>query len=142
MMAASMKGSKRDKAPPPRAPPPSRRSARIIENKFMWDCLRSTKDVMRHVYSFLSVYDRVHIAEVDRTFRDDEDRGTVVGSYGDEGLDLLEAFEKIKKWQAFEMTPDYMMDEWSMLYRGEDIEIRAEWYTPEGGWNIERIMGC
>jgi hypothetical protein len=91
MMAASMNGNKRKSTT--KAPP--RRSARI-ENKFLWDRLRNTKDVMRHVYSFLSLYDRVHLAEVDRTFRDDKDRSTVVGSYGDEGLDLLEAFEKIK----------------------------------------------
>jgi hypothetical protein len=142
MMAASMKGNKRNKgttkAPPvPRAPP--RRSARI-ENKFLWDRLRNTKDVMRHVYSYLSVYDRVHIAEVDRTFRDDRDRGTVVGSYGEEGLDLLKAFELIKKWHDFEMSPDCIMDETSMFFQGEEIEIRADWYTPEGGWDLERIV--
>jgi hypothetical protein len=140
MIAASLKGNKRNKGTtkaPPRAPP--RRSARI-EKKLMWDRLRNTNDVMRHVNSFLSIYDRVHVAEVDRTFRDDEDRGTVVGSYGDEGLDLLKAFEKIKKWHNFEMSPDCTMDETSMLYRREEIEIRPEWYTPEEGWNLERIM--
>jgi hypothetical protein len=139
MMAASLKGNKRNKGTtkaPPRAPP--RRSARI-ENKFLWDRLRNTKDVMRHVYSFLSVYERVHVAEVDRTFRDDEDRGTVVGSYGDEGLDLLEAFEKIKEWHYCEMSPEYQM-EMNKYYRGDEIEVRAEWYTPEGGWDLERIM--
>jgi hypothetical protein len=140
MMAASMKGNKRkstSKAPAPRAPP--RRSARV-ENKFLWDRLRNTKDVMRHVYSYLSVSDLVHVAEVDRTFRDDEDRGTVVSSYGDEGLDLHEAFESVKKWHDFEMSPDYQMDETREFYVEREIEIRAEWYTPEGGWDLERIM--
>jgi hypothetical protein len=41
----------------------------------MWDRLRNTKDAMHHIYSFLSVYDRVHVAELDKTFRDDEARG-------------------------------------------------------------------
>jgi hypothetical protein len=137
MMAASMKGDKRNKSTT-KAPAPPRRSARI-ENKFLWDRLRNTEDVMRHVYSFLSFYDRVHLTEVDRTFRDDEDRVTVVASYGDDGLDLLEAFEKIKKRQDYEMSLDYQM-EMNTFYRGGEIEVRAEWYTPEGGWDLERIM--
>jgi hypothetical protein len=131
LMTASMTGRKR-KISKVRTP---RRSARILEKKFMWDCLRKTEDVMRHVYSFLSVYDRVHLAEVDKIFRDDEARGSVVGSYGDEGLDLLKAFETIKKWHDFEITPRYQM-----YYRDDEIEIKAEWYTPEGGWDLDRIM--
>jgi hypothetical protein len=106
----------------------------------MWDCLRNTEDVMRHVYSFLSVYDRVHLAEVDKTFRDAEARGRVVGIYGDEGLDLLQAFETIKKWHDFEISPKHQMDEAIVLYRGDDIQIKAEWYTPEGGWDLGRIL--
>jgi hypothetical protein len=142
MMAASMKGNKRKsttKAPVPRAPP--RRSARI-ENKLMWDRFRNTKDVMRHVYSFLSVYDRVHVAEVDRTFRDDEDRGRTVGSYGDAELDLLKAFEMIKKWHDFEISPDYSMHAIvkNFYTEGGWFNISAEWYTLEGRWDVERIM--
>ena len=120
-----------------------RLSARMIleKNNSMWDRLRNTKDIMRHVYSFLSVYDRVHLAQVDKTFRDDnEARGRVVGIYGDEGLDLLEAFETIQKWQTYEMTPRYQMNEMSMGYRGEEFEINEEWYTAEEGWDLERIM--
>jgi hypothetical protein len=138
MMAASMKGNKRNKGTT-KAPP--RRSARI-ENKFLWDRLRNTKDVMRRVYSFLSVYDRVHVAEVDRTFRDDADRGRTVGSYGDAGLDLLEAFEKIKKWHEFEVSPDYIRHAIvkNFYTQGGWFNISAEWYTLEGRWDVERIM--
>jgi hypothetical protein len=61
--------------------------------------------------------------------------------HGDAGLDLLEAFEKIKKWHDFEMSPDHI---WHALmdnfYRGDEIEIRAEWYTPEARWDVEGIM--
>jgi hypothetical protein len=95
---------------------------------------------MRHVYSFLSVYDRVHVAEVDKTFRDDEDRGRVVGIFGDEGLDLLQAFTRIKEWHDYEISSTHQMDETIMLYRGDGIEIKAEWYAPEGGWDLERIV--
>jgi hypothetical protein len=80
MLTRSMKKSTKA-----RTEAPSRRSVRILEKKFMWDCLRDTKDAMSHVYSFLSVYDCVHLAEVDTTFRDDEARGRVVGIYGNEG---------------------------------------------------------
>jgi hypothetical protein len=113
---------------------PPRRSLRILEKQFMWDCLRNTNDIMGHVYSFLSVYDRVHLAEVDKTFRDDEARGRVVGIYGDEGLDLLKAFETIKKWHDYEMSP------WYCVERGVEFEIEEEWYTPMRGWDLERIM--
>jgi hypothetical protein len=66
---------------------------------------------------------------------------SVVGSYGDKGLlYLLEAFETIKKWHVFEISPEHQMDETTMVYLGYPIEIRAEWYTPEGGWSLERIM--
>jgi hypothetical protein len=117
---------------------PPRRSLRI-QKQFLWDCLRNTNDIMGHVYSFLSVYDLVHLAEVDKTFRDDEARGRVVGIYGHKGLDLLEAFETIKKWHDYEMSPRYQMDEMSMLYRGDQIVIKVEWYTPMRGWDLERI---
>ena len=136
MMAASMKKNSTKAAT--RAPP--RRSVRILEKQFMWDCLRNTQDVMRSVYSFLSVYDRVHLAEVDKTFQNDAARGQVVGIYGDEGLDLFKAFETIKKWHDFEMSPRYQMDVARAFYVGDYIAIKAEWYTPSGGWDFDRIM--
>jgi hypothetical protein len=110
----------------------------------MCDRLRNTEDLMHNIYSFLSVHDRVHIAEVDKTFRDDEARGRVVAIYGDHlGLNLLEAFEIIKKWHDYEMSPRYQMDKPTLffeLYEGNAIEVKEEWYTPEGGWDLERIM--
>jgi hypothetical protein len=138
MMAASMNRKRKSTKATTRGPP--RRSVRI-EEKFMWDRLRNTEDLMHNVYSFLSVHDRVHIAEVDKTFRDDEARGRVVTIYGDDlGLDLLEAFETIKKWHDYEVSPRYQMDKTTLFYRGKAIEIKEEWYTPEGGWDLERIM--
>jgi hypothetical protein len=62
----------------------------------------------------------------------------VVGSYGDEGLDLLkEAFETIKKWHDYEMSsPRYQVDN----YKSPCFEFKANWYTRVGGWDLERIM--
>jgi hypothetical protein len=150
MMAASMNRKRKNAKATTRGPP--RKSARIEEKLMMWDRLRNTEDVMHNIYSFLSVHDRVRIAEVDKTFRDDEARGRVVTIYGDHhGLDLLEAFETIKKWHDYEMSPRYQMKETPLFRRGDCIEIRGdvieikeEWYTPEGGWDIVRIMvrGC
>jgi hypothetical protein len=62
------------------------------------------------------------------------------GSTETRELDLLKAFEMIKKWHDYEISPRYQMDEMGMHYRGDEIEIKAEWYTPEGGWNLERVM--
>jgi hypothetical protein len=134
MMAASMKGKRKNTKARTTGAPPPRRSVRLLGKDFMWDRLRNTQDIMRHIYSFLSIYDRVHLAEVDKTFRDDEDRGRVVGIYGDEGLDLLEAFKVIKEWHEYQISLTHQMDQ------RDDIEIKAEWYTPEGEWDLERIV--
>jgi hypothetical protein len=61
----------------------------------------------------------------------------VVGSYGDEGLDLLKAFETIKKWHDYEMSsPRYQVDN----YKNPCFEFKANWYTRVGGWDLVRIM--
>jgi hypothetical protein len=98
----------------------------------MWDRLHSSEAVMRTIYSFLTAYDRVHLGEVDRTFRDDKLRGTVVGVYGPYRLELPEAFQVLQRWKDYKDSPH--------CQKGSLPTIEPSWFTYEEGYDLTLVQ--
>jgi hypothetical protein len=99
-----------------------------------WDLLRSSKAVMRTIYSFLAEYDSVRLGEVNRAFRDDESLGTGVGVYGPDQLELLEAFQVLQCWKDFTDSPRYQKDSLPT--------IDPSWFTFEEGYDLTLVQVC
>jgi hypothetical protein len=103
-----------------------------LEEKHCFDSLRSHEDVMRIVYSFLPVNERIHLGEVDKTFRDDKARGKIVAVYGEDNLDLLEAFQVLKRWKDFDDSPRSFEPGCSFG------SVDPSWFTLEKGYDMQR----
>lgn len=63
--------------------------------------LRHNAVVMARIYSHMSTTDRVRLGEVDRKFLHDEQRGSVVGVYGNRNIGIEEALEKVREYLMF-----------------------------------------
>jgi hypothetical protein len=84
------------------------------------------------VYSFLPVNERIHLGEVDRIFRDDKARGKIVAVDGEDNLDLLEAFQVLKRWKDFDDSPRSFEPGCSFG------SIDPSWFTVEKGYDMQR----
>jgi hypothetical protein len=104
-----------------------------LEAKHCFDSLRSHEDVMRIVYSFLPVNERIHLGEVDKTFRDDKARGKTAAVYGEDNLELLEAFQVFQRWKDFDDSPR------SFMPGCRFGSVDPSWFTVEKGYDMQRV---
>jgi hypothetical protein len=104
-----------------------------------WDHLRTNSDLRREIYSFLTAYDRVHLGEVDRAFQNDELRCNVVGIYGEERFDLLEAFLVLQRWKNSEDSPRFQNNMEGSWGREGHGGMSESWFTLESGYDLNRV---
>jgi hypothetical protein len=104
-----------------------------------WDHLRTNSDLRREIYSFLTAYDRVHLGEVDRAFQNDELRCNVVGIYGEERFDLLEAFLVLQRWKNSEDSPRFQNNMEGSWGREGHGGMPESWFTLESGYDLNRV---
>jgi hypothetical protein len=68
--------------------------------------VREVKAMMACIYSFLSVKERVRLGGVDKKFREDEERGSVEGTYGSDDKNIKQALEAVCDFLSYEGSPD------------------------------------
>lgn len=118
---------------------PLRRSPWFPSMLNTWGRVRANPDLRREIYSFLTAHDRVHLGEVDRAFRNDEVRCTVVGVYGPNQLGLLEAFHVLQRWKDAEDSPLCQNDMEGSWGREGHGEIPESWFTLKSGYDLNRV---
>lgn len=138
----------------PSRPAMTRSRRKTLDRKPLSE-LRSCEEIMAKIYSFLSWTDRLRLSEVDKQFLHDEQRGRVVGVYGDWNLSIKKALKTVEEYVAQLGSPENLLNNFKLPscwdWLGESCSctscheqlyhkiIEESWFSPSSDYNLVAI---